>query len=91
MILIKRLVLDVLKPREPNTLDFAKSLADLQHGYLVTASVVEVDDKTETIVLKITGNDIQFDKLSDAINELGGSLHSIDEVEVLNTSDISAE
>ena len=87
MILIKRLVLDVLKPREPNTLDFAKSLAELQHGYLVTASVVEVDDKTETIVLKITGNNIQFDKLSDAINELGGSLHSIDEVEVVNTSD----
>lgn len=91
MILIKRLVLDVLKPRKPNTLDFAKSLAELQHGYLVTASVQEVDDKTESIILKITGNDIQFDKLSEAIRKLGGSLHSIDEVEVVNTSDLPAE
>jgi len=91
MILIKRLVLDVLKPRKPNTLDFAKSLAELQHGYIVTAFVQEVDDKTETIILKITGNDIQFDKLSEAIRDLGGSLHSIDEVEVVNTSDLPSE
>lgn len=86
MILIKRLVLDVLKPREPNILDFSKSLAELQDGYQISVNVMEVDDRTETIVIKVSGNDIQFDTLSEAIKNLGGSLHSIDEVEVVNTS-----
>lgn len=89
MILIKRLVLDVLKPREPSTLDFAKSLAELNDGYQVTISVIELDDKTETIVVEIEGYDIQFEKISDTITNLGGSLHSIDEVEVVNVQDTS--
>lgn len=86
MVLIKRLILDVLKPHNPNSLEFAKVLAEQGTDYHVTITVTEVDEKTETIVVEIDGNDIQFDLLSDAIIDLGGSLHSIDEVEVLNVA-----
>jgi len=88
MILLKRVVLDILKPRNPNCLDFSKSIAEQGDNYKVTVSVIEVDDKTETIVAKIEGNDIQFDALTDAIKALGGSLHSIDEVEVVNVAEM---
>ena len=84
MVLIKRLILDVLKPHSPNSLEFARVLAEQGPDYHVTITVSEVDEKTETVVIMVESHDIQFDLLVDAISSLGGSLHSIDEVEVLN-------
>ena len=85
MVLVKRLVLDVLKPHSPNGLEFSKALAEQGAGYFVKLTVIEIDEKTETIELTIEGHDIQFDAIEETINTLGGSLHSIDEVEVMNT------
>lgn len=84
MITVKRLVLDVLKPHNPNGLEFAKAIAEQGEGYHVKFTVVEVDEKTETVVIIVEGADIQFDAISDTITNLGGSLHSIDEIEVIN-------
>jgi hypothetical protein len=85
MVLVKRLVLDVLKPHTPNSLDFARALAEQGPGYQVKFTVIEVDENTETVLIIIEGKDIQFDAIAETINELGGSLHSIDEVEVINS------
>lgn len=76
----ERLVLDILKPHEPNALEFARAIA--AHGYRVQLGVEEMDEKTESVVLVIEGRNIDFDLVRTTINELGGSLHSIDEVEV---------
>jgi len=77
---VKRLVLDVLKPHAPNTLEFAQALA--QHGYWVHIKVEEMDDKTESLMVTVEGASIDFEQVRLAIEGLGGSLHSIDEVEV---------
>ena len=77
---VKRLVLDILKPHEPNALEFARAIAAL--GYCVQLKVDQVDEKTETLVVTVEGQDIDFAGVRATINELGGSLHSIDEVEV---------
>jgi hypothetical protein len=82
MVLVKRIVLDVLKPHLPNGLEFAKAIADQGVDYRVTFIVQEVDEKTETVKIIIAGEDINFDAISETIANLGGSLHSIDEVEV---------
>lgn len=82
MILVKRLVLDILKPHHPNPLEFAKALAEQDATSKVTLIVTEMDEKTETLQVVIQGEDIQFEPLLDTITALGGSLHSIDEVEV---------
>lgn len=79
---LKRIVLDVLKPREPNILDFAHAMASLGEDHRVQVIVDEVDDKTESVILEVSGEDLDFDALKSVISELGGSLHSIDEVEV---------
>ncbi len=79
---VKRIVLDVLKPHHPGALDFAKAIADQGYQCKVKLSVEEVDEKTESITLVIEGNDIPFEAIKDTIKNLGGSLHSIDEVEV---------
>lgn len=82
MAMLKRIVLDVLKPHHPNALDFARTLAGQGDGYRVNLTVAEMDEKTETLVVVIEGEDIQFDLIEEAIATMGGSLHSIDEVEV---------
>jgi hypothetical protein len=85
---VKRLVLDILKPHEPNALEFARALAAL--GCRVQLRVDEVDEKTETLVVTVEGDDIDFDLLRATVNEMGGSLHSIDEVEVHGTPPAAA-
>lgn len=82
MSLIKRIVLDVLKPHHPNALGFAAALADQHAGCRVTVTVTEVDEKTETVIVIIDGADVPYDAINDSIKALGGSVHSIDEVEV---------
>ncbi len=82
MATLKRIVLDVLKPHHPSSLDFAKAIADQGTRCNVKLTVEGVDEKTESIILVIEGEDIEFDAIVDTIKSLGGSLHSIDGVEV---------
>lgn len=84
MVTVKRLVLDVLKPHIPNSLDFARALAEQGAGYRVNFTVMEVDENTETVEIVIEGEDIDFDAITQTLSSLGGSLHSIDQVEVVN-------
>ena len=82
MVLVKRLVLDVLKPHQPNALEFSQAIAKAGGDYRVCTTVLEIDDKTETLQIVIEGDAIDFDAVQSSISGLGGSLHSIDEVEV---------
>ena len=82
----RRLVLDVLKPHHPNALDFSTTLADLSENHRVKLTVVEVDKKTETVILVIEGRDLNYDAIIEAIKAMGATLHSIDEVEVEGTN-----
>lgn len=82
MVLVKRIVLDVLKPHQPNALEFSEAIAKGGSDYLVHLTVLEMDENTETVELVITGNAINFEDIQSTISDMGGSLHSIDEVEV---------
>jgi hypothetical protein len=80
---LKRIVLDVLKPHHPNALDFAGAIADGTGGCCrVRVTVTEVDEKTESTVVAIEGDDIPYRDFVEVITRLGASVHSIDEVEV---------
>lgn len=82
MAFIKRIVLDVLKPHQPNALECATLIANLDSSYRVKVTVEEVDEKTESITVIIEGDNIHFNDVVDTISNMGGSLHSIDQVEV---------
>ena len=81
----RKLVLDVLKPHQPDALDFSSALADLGADYCVKLTVTEVDKNTESTIVTIEGADIHFDIIKEAIEKMGASVHSIDEVEVYGT------
>jgi len=87
MVAVKRVVLDVLKPHQPNALEFSRNIAASGPDYRVRLTVIEMDENTETLQMVVEGDAIDFDALQSTINSMGGSLHSIDEVEVLNESD----
>lgn len=88
MVPIKKLVLDVLKPHQPNAIDFAVAIAKAGLDYHVQLTVFEVDKNTETVQVEIEGNAIDFAAIQSSIQEMGGSLHSIDEVVVHSDTDI---
>lgn len=85
---IRRLVLDVLKPHHPSVLELGLLLVE-QGDLHAKLTVLEIDDQTQTLQIEVTGADISFDRLQEAIDSFGASLHSIDEVEVDNLPDIA--
>ena len=82
MVAVKRMVLDVLKPHQPNALEFCQAVAEVGNDYQVRLTVLEVDENTETLQVVIEGGSIDFEAVQTIISSMGGSLHSIDEVEV---------
>jgi len=81
---ITQLVLDILKPHHPPLPEFTGQLAELHAGLRVTAEVVEIDDRTATLSVLCEGENIDLEMITEAISDMGGSLHSIDKVQVIN-------
>jgi len=77
---IRRLVLDVLKPMEPTIIEMAKTISLLSGVSAINISIVEIDLKVENAKITIEGDDISYEEVRDLINDMGGSIHSIDEV-----------
>ncbi len=77
---IKRMVMDVLVPHEPQVLDFAEKLSALEQVDGVTIQVLEIDEMTKSIEITIEGQALVYDDIRRVIEELGGSIHSIDRV-----------
>ena len=78
--MIRRLVLDVLKPHVPTILELARVLGRLDGIIGVNLSLSEVDQQTETIKITIQGDDIDYVAVESVIQDFGGVVHSIDEV-----------
>jgi hypothetical protein len=76
---VRRLVLDTLKPHEPNIIELAQQISELPGVDSVNISIYEVDRKVENAKITIEGQDIQFTVVEPLIRELGGAIHSIDE------------
>lgn len=77
---IKRLVLDVLKPHYPLTLDYATALSELKGISGVNLSLYEVDQQTENIKITIEGDELDYEKIKEVIEDMGAVIHSIDEI-----------
>lgn len=78
--MIRRLVLDVLKPHEPGMADIATGLMDRLTIDGITATLVEIDENVRAIRIVMEGEELDLDEIETAINDLGGSIHSIDQV-----------
>lgn len=80
MATIRRLVLDTLKPHEPSIIELAEELSELEGVIAVNISIYELDRKVENAKITIEGENIVYGDVSHIIEDLGGTIHSIDEV-----------
>ena len=79
---IKRLVLDVLKPRTPPIYEMASHIASCEGVEDVNIVLTEIDQDTESIKVSIDGDDIDIESVKLCLEDLGASVHSFDEVKV---------
>lgn len=77
---IRRLVLDTLKPHEPSIIDLAEQLSELAGITAVNINIYEIDHKVENAKITIEGEHISYPEVRQLIGEMGGAIHSIDEV-----------
>jgi len=77
---IRRLVLDTLKPHDPTIVEVASRLSDLEGISAVNISIYEMDRKVENAKVTIEGDSVSYQRVAAIIEELGGAIHSIDEV-----------
>jgi uncharacterized protein len=77
---IRRLVLDTLKPHDPSIIDLAKQLTRLEGISAVNISIYEMDRKVENAKITIEGDAVRYERVEEVIEELGGAIHSVDEV-----------
>jgi len=74
------LTLDVLKPRMPTIVELAKQIERIKGVERVEIVVEEIDEKTESLKIVITGRDLDYDKIHACIERMGASIHSVDRV-----------
>ena len=77
---IRRLVLDTLKPHDPSIIEMADQLSELAGISAVNISIYEMDRKVENAKITIEGENISYQRVLEVVQEMGGAVHSIDEV-----------
>jgi len=65
---------------EPTIIEMAKNISVLEGVSAVNISIAEIDLKVENAKITVEGDNINYDDLQSLIQDMGGSIHSIDEV-----------
>ena len=78
--MIRRLVLDVLKPHNPGIVELSKELSELDGVEGVNILTYEIDQKVENVKIILGGTNISFERVKRRLESLGAVIHSVDEV-----------
>lgn len=78
--MIRRLVLDVLKPHSPSILELSEKLSKIDGVDGVTIINYEIDREVENVKVVLGGINIKFENVKKVLEECGAAIHSIDQV-----------
>ncbi len=78
--MLRRLVLDVLKPHNPSVVELSQALSELEGVEGVNVVIYEIDQQVENAKVIIAGNRIDFETVKKKLEEMGATIHSVDEV-----------
>lgn len=81
-IIVRRLVLDVVKPHNPSIIDMAEGLSELKGVKEVDIEVKDYDSTIERLKLIVGGYDLDYDEIVKVIRYYGGNVASLDGVTV---------
>lgn len=79
---VRRIVLDVLKLRDPPLPELALRLSSMPNVEGVNISLVEIDQDTESVKVAIEGENLDIKQIQEMMKDHGAVIHSIDEVAV---------
>ena len=82
-LMVRRLVLDILKPFEPELHIVATEVINrckISKEISVNLTVNEVDKLTQTIKFIIEGTNLDFDEIQEILNSMNCIIHSVDQV-----------
>ena len=65
---------------EPTIIEMAKMISVIEGVSAVNISIVEIDLKVENAKITVEGENINYEKVEELIQDMGASIHSIDEV-----------
>jgi hypothetical protein len=78
--MIRRLILDVLKPHKPGVIEVSEALSNLEGVEGVNVIIYEIDQQVENAKIVIVGKSIDFEGIKKKLEEMGATIHSVDEV-----------
>ena len=78
--MIRRLVLDVLKPHKPSVVELSLALSNLEGIEGVNVIIYEIDQQVENVKVIVAGENIDFETIKNKLVEMGATIHSVDEV-----------
>ena len=78
--MIRRLILDVLKPHKPTVVEVAEALSHLDGVEGVNIIINEIDQQVENAKIIVVGISISYTAIKNKLQEFGATIHSIDEV-----------
>ena len=78
--MIRRLVLDVLKPHKPTVVEVSEALSHLHGVEGVNIIINEIDQQVENAKIIVAGISIDYEEIRSKLQEFGATIHSIDEV-----------
>ncbi len=78
--MLRRLVLDVLKPHNPSVIALSEALSKLDGVEGVNVIIYEIDQQVENAKVIIGGSGIDFESVKKKLEEMGATIHSVDEV-----------
>jgi hypothetical protein len=80
MVAVRRLVIDVLKPHDPPLVEFARRVGEVDTVEGISASLIELDNEVQNVKLTFEGTDLDVEAVEGAVERIGGTVHSVDEV-----------
>jgi hypothetical protein len=80
MVPVRRVVIDVLKPHDPPLVEFTRRVGATETVDSVTSSLIELDREVQNVKITAEGDDVDVDALEAAVEELGATVHSVDQV-----------
>ncbi|MFC7068630.1 DUF211 domain-containing protein [Halobaculum lipolyticum] len=80
MAVVRRVVVDVLKPHAPPLVEFTARVGEAAGVDSARVRLVELDRDVQTVAVTVEGDDVDYDAVAAALEGLGASIHSVDEV-----------
>jgi hypothetical protein len=73
---VQRLVVDLMKPYDPDLVEFAREAAGIEGVDGVNAAVLENDSEAQTVKLTAEGGDVSLDAITEVVSDLGGAVQT---------------